>query len=110
LVHGQQYELRLLSQPIDRYVPSTAPHADGAIFLLAFGTNPEISLFIESDGMAWNYGAGRLTAATTVTLTLDGSTAWEGAVVRNAIDSPYTASSAPTDIPGIAQDGREIEE
>jgi hypothetical protein len=110
LVHGQKCELRLVPQPIDRYTPSSARRADGAIFLLAFGTNPEIALFIESDGTAWNFGAGRLTAATTVILTLDDSTAWEGAVVRNAVDSPYTASSAPADVPGIAADGSEIEE
>lgn len=110
VVHGQQCELRLLPQPIDRYTPSTGARSDGAIFLLAFGTNPEIALFIESDGTAWNFGAGRLTAATKVTLILDDSTAWEGAAVRNAIDSPYTASSASADIPGIAPDGAEIEE
>lgn len=110
VVHGQQCELRLLPQPIDRYTPSPGARSDGAVFLLAFGTNPEIALFIESDGTAWNFGAGRLTAAATVTLTLDGSTAWEGAAVRNAIDSPYTASSAPADIPGIAPDGSETEE
>jgi hypothetical protein len=110
LVEKEKCELRLLPQPIDRYSPSSADRADGAIFLLAFGTNPEVALFIESDGNSWNYAAGRLTGAATVVLTIDGSTAWEGAPVRYGFNSPYSASNAAADIPGIAADGSEIED
>jgi hypothetical protein len=110
LVDKEKCELRLLPQPIDRYTPSATDRADGAIFLLAFGTNPEVALFIESDGRAWNYAAGRLTGAATVVLTIDGSTAWEGAPVRYGFNQPYNASNAAADIPGIAPDGSEIEE
>jgi len=53
---------------------------------------------------------GRLTAATTVTVILDDSTAWEGAVVRNAVDSPYTASSAPPTFLALLRMAGEIEE
>ena len=106
----ERCELRLLPQPIDRYTPSSADRADGAIFIAAFGTNPEAVLFIESDGKAWNYAVGRLCGATTISLSIDRKTAWEGAPVRYSVDSPYTASNAHAEIPGIAPDGSEIEQ
>ena len=110
LVGKEQCELRLLPQPIDRYIPSSVDRSDGAIFIAAYGTNPEAILFIESDGKSWNYAAGRLAGATTITLTIDGTTAWEGTPVRYGWNQPYTASNAPAEIPGIAPDGSEIKE
>lgn len=108
LVGKEKCELRVLPQPIDRYTPSTADRADGAIFIAAFGTNPEVVLFVESDGKAWTYGAGRLTSATKVSLTIDGNTAWEGTPVKYGFNSSYTASNAAANIPGVAPDGTEI--
>ncbi len=110
LVGKEKCELRLLPQPIDRYTPSSADRADGAIFIAAYGTNPEAVLFIESDGKAWNYAAGRLAGAKTITLTIDGTTAWEGAPITYGWNQPYTASNAPAEIPGVAPDGSEIKE
>lgn len=101
----ERCELRLMPQPIDRYTPSEAERADGAVFLFTFGTNPEAALFLESDGKAWSYAAGRLAGAGKIALTIDEKTAWEGARVRYAPNSSYTASNAPADIPGIAPDG-----
>jgi len=108
VVAKERCELRLLPQPIDRYAPSSADRADGAIFIATFGTNPEAVLFIESDGQAWNYAVGRLSGAQTISLSIDGKTAWEGAPVRYGINSFYTASNAQADIPGLAPDGSEI--
>lgn len=108
VVRKERCELRLLPQPVDRYTPSSADHADGGIFLLTYGTNPEVALLIESDGTAWKYGAARLSAATPIILTFDGVTAWEGPLHKYGFDQPYTASNAPADIPGIAPDGSEI--
>lgn len=110
LVGKEKCELRLLPQPIDRYTPSSADRADGAIFIAAFGTNPEAILFIESDGKSWNYAAGRLAGASTISLSIDGATAWEGAPVQYGWNSSYTASNAAADVPGIAPDGTEIKE
>jgi hypothetical protein len=104
----EKTELRLLPQPVDRYTPGKNPGTDGGIFLFTFGTNPEIALFIESDGKAWSYAAGRLAGASRISLTLDGMTAWDGPPVNYALNQPYTASNAPADIPGIAPDGSEI--
>ncbi len=110
LVGKERCELRLLPQPIDRYTPSTAERVDGAIFIAAFGTNPEAMLFIESDGKTWQYAAGRLSGAKTISLSIDGKTAWEGAPVQYGSASSYSASNAPADIPGISPDGTEIKE
>jgi hypothetical protein len=110
LVGAEKCELRVLPQPIDRYTPSDAEGADGAIFIAAFGTNPEALLFIESDGKEWKYAAGRLAGASKISLSIDGVTAWEGAPVSYGARSPYTASNAPANIPGIDPDGSEVSE
>ena len=109
-IEKEQYELRLLSTPVDRYTPSKADRADGAIFLFTLGTNPEVVLLIESDGKGWSYAAGRMTGAQAVALTIDGAVAWEGATPRMIRDSSFTGSIIPIDIPGIAADGSEIPE
>src|SRR4029453_14636790 len=106
----ERCELRLLPQPVDRYTPSSEDRADGALFLFTFGTNPEAALFIESDGKAWSYAAGRLAGASKIALTIDEKTAWEGERIRYAPNSTYTASNAPADIPGVAPDGGEIKQ
>jgi hypothetical protein len=78
----EKYELRLLPQPVDRYVPLSADRADGALFFFVFGTNPEIALFIESDGQQWSYAAGRLSGAMQLEMTLDEHPAWKGSPVK----------------------------
>jgi hypothetical protein len=103
-------ELRVLPQPVDRYQPSSEERADGALFLLTFGTNPEAALFLETDGKTWTYAAGRLAGAGKIALTLDEKPAWEGPRIRYSASSTYTATNAPIDIPGIAADGSELEE
>jgi hypothetical protein len=110
MLGADRCELRLLPQPVDRYSPSSEDRADGALFLFTFGTNPEAALFIESDGKAWSYAAGRLAGATKIALTIDEKTAWEGERIRYAPNSTYTASNAPADIPGVAPDGSEIKQ
>jgi hypothetical protein len=110
ILGGERSELRLLPQPIDRYTPSSDERGDGALFLLTYGTNPEIALFLESDGKAWSYAAGRLAGAGKIELTIDGKTAWAGPRVRHAPTSTYAATNAPIDIPGIAPDGSEIKQ
>jgi hypothetical protein len=62
----------------------------------------------DSDGKAWSFATGRLVGAGKIALTLDEKAAWEGARVRYAPNSPYIASNAPADIPGVAPDGTKI--
>jgi len=107
---NEKIELRLLPQPVDRYVPSKSERADGAIFFFTFGTNPEVMLLIESDGKQWSYAAGRMTGAEVVVLKIDETVAWQGEPLHNAPDSPHTGFVAPIEIPGISADGREADE
>jgi hypothetical protein len=63
-----RFELRLLPQPVLRYQGPNAELVDGAIFLLAYGRNPEIALLIEARSAAhgepvWFYGLARIGAA-----------------------------------------------
>lgn len=106
----EKIELRLLPQPVDRYVPSQAERADGAIFFFTFGTNPEVLLLVESDNERWSYAAGRMTGAEIVALKIDETIAWQGEPLHNVPDSPHTGFVAPIEIPGISADGREVEE
>ena len=73
---GKHYTLRLLPHPIDRYADPASGVVDGAIFIYANGTNPEILLLIEARPRAagppaWSYAAAPLSRAQ-VSLKLDG--------------------------------------
>ncbi|MBS0202236.1 MAG: hypothetical protein JSS49_04995 [Planctomycetes bacterium] len=110
IVDNETCDLRLLPQPVDRYAPSSAKLADGAIFFFTFGTNPEVVLLIESDGQRWEYAAGRLTGAEKVVLTYDSKLVWSGPPLQSGLDSPFTGSVIPTLIPGLGADGKELPE
>ncbi len=60
---GNKAEMRPLPTPIDRYEPSEKPNADGAIFAFVWGVNPELLLFLESDGEKWSFAWARIAAA-----------------------------------------------
>lgn len=106
----ERYELRLVPQPIERYTPEGSPRADGSMFILAFGLNPEAILFIESDGKQWNYAIGRLAGASKMSAEIDGQVVWEVGPPKYVWQSSYAGSNAPADIPGIAPDGTPIKE
>lgn len=79
-VSGRDYALRLLPQPIDRYADKDSGVADGAMFIYANGTNPEVILLIEArrqgDGPSrWCYAAATLSTAATA-LKLDQKDVW----------------------------------
>jgi hypothetical protein len=57
---GDVAELRLLPQPIDRYMDPKQEIVDGALFVFAYGVNPEAVLFLECDEKGWRYAVGRL--------------------------------------------------
>lgn len=58
-------ELRLLPQPAYRYECPDEAVLDGALFIFAKGTNPELLLLLEAremdDGSAWHYATARMT-------------------------------------------------
>jgi hypothetical protein len=65
---GRPSQLALLPDPIDRYSDAEAGQVDGAIFLLAIGTNAEVMVVLEAQGpipekASWRYAVARATAA-----------------------------------------------
>lgn len=79
-ITAQEYALRLLSRPIDRYADSASGLMDGAIFIYANGTNPEVLLAIEArrrgaGSPTWSYAAAPLTRAAP-TIRLDRQDVW----------------------------------
>jgi hypothetical protein len=63
--------LRLMPQPVLRYEDKEAGILDGAAFLFAYGTNPELLLLLECDAAGWRFAAARMSWAETV-VELDG--------------------------------------
>lgn len=55
-------QLRLLTTPIYRYAAPAQGVLDGALFVFAQGTNPEILMLVEADATAktWRYGFARM--------------------------------------------------
>lgn len=94
-------QLRLLPREIERYSPDTNERSDGAIFVFANGRNPAVLLLIETDGEAWHYGIGRLSAPSQLEMKLDGAPVWTQPAVNNSLSwsDPYTASNAPAKFP-----------
>jgi hypothetical protein len=79
-IKSQDYELRLLAHPIDRYADAPSGLMDGAIFIYANGTNPEALLLLEArrqgeGSPTWSYAAAPLTRAEP-TLRLDRQEVW----------------------------------
>ena len=77
-----RFELRLLPRPAHRYADPAAGLVDGAIFLLVYGTNPELLLFVEARKpaerdrpAAWSFGCARLSTAA-LSVSLDGRESW----------------------------------
>lgn len=77
--NNSRFELRLLVQPVHRYKDESAKLLDGAVFVLAHGTNPEVLLQIEAHSTqaqpVWKYSLARLGSAELHVL-LDGQEVW----------------------------------
>jgi hypothetical protein len=99
---NSRFELRLLVQPVHRYQDTEADIQDGALFVLAHGTNPEALLFIEAAGTTvekarWQFGLVRSSNAE-LHAELDGKEVWteprvKGGSTRPA--HPYFVFSLP---------------
>jgi hypothetical protein len=93
-VTAQHYPLRLLPHPIDRYSDPKSGLVDGAIFIFANTTNPEVLLLIEARRQGqgqptWLYAAETLTTAAP-TLILDRKEVWSsGAKFGYLCDEAY---------------------
>ncbi len=66
---GSRHELRLLTTPVHRYEDREQQLIDGALFIIAQGTNPEATLFLEAVNPVdvaqpfWQFGIGRTSFA-----------------------------------------------
>lgn len=66
--NNSRFELRMLAQPVHRYADAANKLIDGAVFVFAHGTNPEVLLFIEAVGKdaataKWQFACARLGSA-----------------------------------------------
>jgi hypothetical protein len=103
---NSRFELRLLVQPVHRYSDPSAEIHDGAVFVLAHGTNPEAVLLIEAAGPSiaaakWQYGVVR-TSNAEIHVELDGKEIWmQPRVGRGATRPahPYYVFSLPFEAP-----------
>jgi hypothetical protein len=77
--NNSRFDLRLLPQPVHRYADEKSGLLDGALFVFANGTNPEVFLLLEAvqekDRTFWQYGAAR-TGHAEMHLWFDGNELW----------------------------------
>jgi hypothetical protein len=89
---NSRFELRLLVQPVLRYRDPAKKIHDGAVFVLAHGTNPEVILLIEALGDSleasrWHYSLARLGSAE-LHVALDGKEVWEQGRTPGVVGQP----------------------
>lgn len=89
---NSRFELRLLVQPVHRYASATEELHDGAIFVLAHGTNPEVLLQVEAVGKSlkeaeWQFSLARMGSAE-MHVELDGKEVWTVERARNVVGQP----------------------
>ena len=89
---NSRFELRLLVQPVHRYSDPEAGIQDGAVFVLAHGTNPETLLLIEALGKTveestWHYSLARLGSAE-LHIELDGVEVWQRERTPGVVGKP----------------------
>jgi hypothetical protein len=60
---GDHSDLRLLPQPLDRYTDPAHKVDDAAIFVFAYGTNPELAMLLEAAEGGWHYAVMRMSWA-----------------------------------------------
>ncbi len=89
------YELRLMPQPIHRYANEEEGVVDGALFVFAYGTNPEAVAAVECHREAdspptWHFGFVQL-SSNTVQADLNGTQVWKcPGKFSNRQQEPYT--------------------
>lgn len=93
---GQHYALRQLTHPIDRYSDPASGVVDGAIFVYAYGTNPEALLVIEarrqgSDPPRWSFAAVPFSHCE-ITLDFGSKNVWK------CLDKAAGRSAGPNDL------------
>lgn len=90
---------RLMPQPLDRYSAENDGITDGALFVFANGTNPELVLLLECKNDQWMFGAARLSSAE-LTVRLDDTEVIKmPRFTAYGPTNPYTASRHAVELP-----------
>lgn len=89
---NSRFEMRLLAQPVLRYADAEAGIQDGAVFVIAHGTNPEVIVLIEALGKTletsrWHYSFARLGSAE-LHVELDGKEVWKQGRTPGVVGRP----------------------
>ena len=101
--NNSRFELRLLVQPVHRYLDESAKLTDGAVFVLAHGTNPEVLIQIEAHAdeqpPRWRYSLVRLGSAE-MHVSIDGKEVWKQdrtpGIVGQPVDPYWLLITPPT--------------
>lgn len=109
-----RFELRLLVQPVHRYEDTEHGLRDGAAFVFAHGTNPEVLLLIEASGKPaaeprWRFSAFPSSSAE-LHVELDGKEVWLRAGAPGVVGNPtddYWLFSQPAEV--VVEDDRPTE-
>ncbi|MFK8110890.1 MAG: hypothetical protein AB8B91_01735 [Rubripirellula sp.] len=91
--------LRLLPRPIDRYQPSKSKMADGATFLFVAGRMPGVIVFLDTDGNQWQFGIGRLSAPSTLSVRVAENEVYRVPPNFGTWGGSYNASNSTAKIP-----------
>ena len=94
-----RYELRVLPQPVVRYADAKSGLIDGAMFIIAYGRNPEIVMLVEvrregSSEPAWLCGFARV-AEWTTHVAFDGKEIWSSGGRSKGSDDTYWHFTRP---------------
>ena len=88
---NSRFEMRLLVQPVHRYQDESAKLTDGAVFVLAHGTNPEVLVQIEAHAdqqpPRWRYSFARLGSAE-MHVSFDGKEVWTAPRTPGIVGQP----------------------
>ena len=93
-------ELALLEAPVHRYADPERGLLDGAVFVFANGTNPEVILLLElrradkASPPQWQYALARMSAAE-LWVNLDGTEVWRRPVANPKPEDEYALFGAP---------------
>lgn len=105
---GEEFHLRLMPQPIDRYVVDERKGESGAIFVFANGTNPEVLLLLESVENGWQYGLARMCGAAP-TVKFDEQVVWAKPSMDKIVKSwslDYTGETHAIELPADSDQSR----
>jgi hypothetical protein len=85
-MEDEQFQLRLLTQPLIRYEPKDEQVLDGAIFAFSLGTDPEVLLILEArggkEGHQWQYALARFHYIE-LTVQHNGRQVWRAEALKN---------------------------